>query len=114
MKREASTTIIEAIRRILEGGFYVSKDTGQVLATRLVAGKVPASHFSVVQFSSRELEVFELLAEGRNAIQIAEKLQIDVKTVHTYCARMREKLQLGSTAELLREAFRWHESHHSS
>jgi DNA-binding CsgD family transcriptional regulator len=55
--------------------------------------------------------VFELLAEGKNAIQIAEELRIDVKTVHTYCARMREKLQLSSTAQLLREAFRWHEAH---
>ncbi len=114
MKREASRKVIEAIGQILEGGFYVSEDTGQILAARLVAGRVPASHPSVEQFSDQEREVFELLAEGKNATQIAEKLQIGVKTVHTYCARMRAKLHLGSTAELLREAFRWQETHHSS
>jgi DNA-binding NarL/FixJ family response regulator len=114
MKRETATKAIEAIRLILEGGVYVSKDTGEVLAARLVAGKAAASQPSVEQFSDREREVFELLAEGKNVIQIAEKLRIDVKTVHTYCARMREKLGLGSTAELLREAFRWQQAHHPS
>ncbi len=110
MKRESATKVIEAIRRVLAEGFYVSDDTGQMLAAQFAAGKIPVGHASFEQFSGREREVFELLAEGRNVNQIAETLQIDVKTVHTYCARMREKLQLGSTAELLREAFRWQES----
>ncbi|MGA2245245.1 MAG: response regulator transcription factor [Verrucomicrobiota bacterium] len=115
MKQEAARKVIEAIRRVLAGGFYASDDAremlGEMLAARLVAGKTPASQPSVELFSDREWEVFELLAEGKNAIQIAEELRIDVKTVHTYCARMREKLQLSSTAQLLREAFRWHEAH---
>jgi DNA-binding NarL/FixJ family response regulator len=113
-KRESARKVIEAIRRILEGGFYVSADTGQILAERLVAGKAPAELPSVEQLSEREREVFELLADGKNVNQIALELRIDVKTVHTYCARMREKLQLNSTADLLREAFRWQEEQRSS
>ena len=105
---------IEALRRISEGRVYVSKDAGQVLAARLMGGKATAGQPAIEQFSDREREVFELLAEGKSVVQIAEGLRIDVKTVHTYCARMREKLQLGSTAELLREAFRWQEAHHPS
>lgn len=113
-KRESATKVVEAIRRILEVGFYISEDTAQMLAANLAAGKPTSAQPSVESFSDREREVFELLAEGKNAAQIAEMLRIDAKTVHTYFARMREKLQLGSTAELLREAFRWQQLHHPS
>lgn len=113
MKREASIKVIEAIRRILKGGIYVSPDTAELLAVPLVGSRAPANQEPVEQFSDRERAVFEMLAEGRNVNQIAGEIQVDVKTVYTYCTRMREKLRLGSTAELLREAFRWHDSHHS-
>ncbi len=113
-KRESATTIIEAIRRVLAGEFYLSEDTGKLLAARLVTGKGRVSPASIEQFSQREREVFELLSQGKSAIQIAEQLQIDSKTVHTYCARMREKLQLRNTAELLREAFYWQVDQESS
>jgi DNA-binding NarL/FixJ family response regulator len=114
MKRESAKNLIIAIRRILEGGFYVSPDTAQVLAARLVGGQSAESPTLIEQFSDRELEVFELLGDGKNAAQIAGKLKIDVKTVHTYCSRIREKLRVDNTVGLLREAFRWRAAHHSS
>jgi len=55
------------------------------------------------------LEVFELLGQGRGTRQIAELLGVSIKTVQAYCARMKEKLNLASATELLREAVRWHE-----
>ena len=61
-------------------------------------------------FTDRELEIFELLGQGFRTTQIAKKLHVSTKTVHAYCARMREKMSLGSSRELLREAFRWNES----
>ena len=60
--------------------------------------------------SDRELEVFQLLGQGRETKQIAENLHISLKTVQAYCARIKQKLQLSSATELLREAMRWHES----
>lgn len=114
MKRESATKVIEAMHRILEDGFYISEETGRTLANRFFVGRARTEFLSVEQFSGREREIFELLGEGKTPIQMAEKLQIDVKTVHTYCARIREKLHLNSTVELLREAFRWYETHHSS
>lgn len=114
MKRESAKNLIVAIRRILDGGFYVSQDTAQVLAAQFVGNKSSSGRSPIEQLSDRELEVFGLLGEGKSVIQIAQKLKIDVKTVHTYCSRMREKLHVGSTVELLREAFRWQEAHHSS
>ena len=109
-KRESATKVIDAIRRILDGGSYLSEDAGQVLAARWLASIVPAGQPSVENLSEREREVFDLLAVGKKVPQIAEELRIDSKTVHAYCARMREKLQLSSTADLLREAFRWQET----
>jgi DNA-binding NarL/FixJ family response regulator len=114
MKRESAKDLIAAIRRILDGRFYVSQDTAQALAARYVGSKSGSGRSPIEQLSDRELEVFGLLGEGNSVIQIAQKLKIDVKTVHTYCSRMREKLHVGSTVELLREAFRWQESRDSS
>ena len=53
--------------------------------------------------------MFELLGQGRTTRQIAETLRVSLKTVQAYCARIKEKLNLGSATELLREAVRWHE-----
>ena len=51
-----------------------------------------------------------MLGQGYETRQIAENLQINMKTVQAYCARIKEKLKLTSATELLREAIRWHES----
>jgi DNA-binding NarL/FixJ family response regulator len=59
--------------------------------------------------SDRELEVFQLLGQGKETRQIAENLHISMKTVQAFCARIKEKLKLGNATELLREALRWHE-----
>jgi DNA-binding CsgD family transcriptional regulator len=64
----------------------------------------------VEQLSDRELEVFDLLGDGRGTRQIAESLGVSIKTVQAYCARIKEKLNLASATELVREAVRWRES----
>ena len=62
--------------------------------------------------SNRELEVFQLLGQGRDTKQIAEDLGVNFKTVHADCARIKEKLKLTRASELLREAVRWEEQRH--
>jgi DNA-binding CsgD family transcriptional regulator len=66
----------------------------------------------VEQLSDRELEVFQLLGQGRGTSQIAEQLHISLKTVQAYCVRAKEKLGLTTAAELLREAILWEENAH--
>jgi len=61
--------------------------------------------------SDRELEVFELLGSGLDTRAIGEKLEISIKTVQAFCARIREKLELSNATELLREPLRWYELH---
>jgi DNA-binding NarL/FixJ family response regulator len=109
MKRETSRKVIAAIRHVLEGNRYISDDLAATLATQYVEGKTLATQSPAELLSDRELEVFELLGQGRGTRQIAELLRVSVKTVQAYCARIKEKLNLASATELLREAVRWHE-----
>jgi DNA-binding NarL/FixJ family response regulator len=109
MKRETTRKVIAAINQVLAGKLCVSEALATAMAAQFVEGKTLATSTPVEQLSDRELEVFELLGQGRTTRQIAETLHVSLKTVQAYCARVKEKLNLGSATELLREAVRWHE-----
>ncbi len=109
MKREVTKKVILAIRRARQGKVYLSERLAERLAEKLVSG-TPASPASpVAQLSDRELEVFRMLGQGRATRQIASALSLSAKTVQAYSARIKEKLGLASSTELLREAIRWAE-----
>ena len=112
MKRETTRKVIAAVNEVLQGRLSMSEAVAAAMATQFVEGKTLSSRSPVEQLSDRELEVFELLGQGRTTRQIAETLRVSLKTVQAYCARIKEKLNLGSATELLREAVRWHESTH--
>src|ERR1700677_1003793 len=101
MKRETTKKIITAIRQVLEGKLFVSEKFAATITERLVEGKSDGGS-PLEQLSDRELEVFQMLGRGMQTRQIAESLHISMKTVQVYCARIKEKLGLGSAAELLR------------
>ena len=63
------------------------------------------------KLSDREVDVFRRLGQGRSTRQIADDLGVNLKTVQTYCGRIKEKLGLEDGQELARLAYRWHESH---
>ena len=111
MKRETANQIIEAIYKVLRGRIAVSDSIAKLFADKFGVGRTPPAGPSVTQLSDRELEVFELLGSGLDTRAIAEKLQISIKTVQAFCARIREKLELSNATELLREALRWYELH---
>jgi DNA-binding NarL/FixJ family response regulator len=94
---------------VLEGKIYVSEAIATALAAQFVEGRTLATQSPAESLSDRELEVFELLGQGRGTRQIAEILRVSVKTVQAYCARIKDKLGLASATELLREAVRWYE-----
>jgi DNA-binding NarL/FixJ family response regulator len=110
MKRETTRKVVDGIHRILEGKLYISERVAQMIAGRFVTGKRTEGKSVIELLSDRELEVFEMLGQGQGTRQIAENLRVSVKTVQAYCARMKEKLNLDSATELLREAIRWNES----
>jgi DNA-binding NarL/FixJ family response regulator len=113
-KRETSKDILAAIRRVLQGGIYVSEKLSNAMALKFLKGQegVGVAQLRVEQLSDRELEVFCMLGQGRSTSQIAEALHLSVKTVQAYCVRAKEKLGLITAAELVREAILWEESTH--
>jgi DNA-binding NarL/FixJ family response regulator len=113
MKRETTGNVLLAIRRVLEGGVYLSDNVVARMAS-LVAGqrqRESASAERVEQLSDRELEIFRLLGRGLGTAEIADVLHINFKTVQAYCARAKEKLGLTTAIELRRAATRWEDAH---
>jgi DNA-binding NarL/FixJ family response regulator len=109
MKRDATDRVLAAIRTVLQGGLYFSNAVNAMLAQKLVQG--PGDQPAMIAaLSDRELEVFQLLGRGCSTRQISEQMNVGFKTVHVYCARIREKLNLANIHELVFHAVRWHES----
>jgi DNA-binding NarL/FixJ family response regulator len=107
MKHETSKSVLASIRRVLEGGVYVSERIVNRMARRVSSARGPVASSPVERLSDRELEIFRLLGQGRSTSQIAEDLNLSLKTVQAYCARAKEKFGVTSLTELLRAAIRW-------
>ena len=106
MKDQVADNIVEAIRRVLRGDIYVSEGVRQRIL-RGVRGIKDKNKPSVDRLSDRELEVFRLLGEGLGTRQIVEQLNLSIKTIETYRAHIKEKLNLSSGTELVRYAVQW-------
>ena len=109
MKRESSKRIVDAISRVAEGKLALSDPMTETLAQKFVAGSTGADKTPIEQLSDRELEVFAMLGRGFETRRVADTLDISIKTVQAYCVRIKQKLGLGTAAELVYEAIRWHE-----
>lgn len=108
MKAAPSEKVIEAIRRVLNGGIYLSEAIGgRLLDTFLNGRSTNAGSSTVEQLSDREIEVFRAVGEGRGTREIARTLFLSVKTVETHRAHIKEKLQLKTAPELVRAAVEW-------
>jgi DNA-binding NarL/FixJ family response regulator len=109
MKRETSRSVLASIRRVVEGGVYISERVVNSMARRLSTSPKTAEA-PVERLSDRELEIFRLLGQGRTTSEIAEDLHLSLKTVQAYCARAKEKFGVSSLGELLRAAIRWEDA----
>jgi len=109
MKRETTKKIISAIQQVRSGQLGVSDEVAALFAKRFLDSE-SGSGTPVQELSDRELEVFRLLGQGIDTRSVATTLQISIKTVQAYCARIKDKLNLANATELLREAIRWNDS----
>ena len=100
-KESASGQLVSAIRRIAEGRMHISHNIAEQLALDAQSRGEEAPH---KHLSDREFEVFLLLVAGRSISDIAAKLHLSVKTVSTHKARILQKMDAGSVAELVRYA----------
>lgn len=101
-KRSAPEELVKAIRRVYEGGRFLSDSAAEALAKRLARGKGRLSTLDTL--SNREIQVLRCLAMGRTNREIAEVYGISVKTVDTYRSRLLSKLSLRNNADLSRFA----------
>jgi DNA-binding NarL/FixJ family response regulator len=106
-KQEATKKIMIAIRQVLQGDIYWSETAAARVASKVARATKPASSSSVDLLADRELQVFELIGAGQSTRQIAAALHIDVSTVETYRARIKDKLNLKDSLALLQFAIRW-------
>lgn len=106
MKSEASSEVVKAIKKVIEGDVYLSgKMTAQVLDRMSHRRNVATK--SVEMLTDRELEVFQLIGSAKTTREIARQLVLGETTVETYRARIKEKMGLRNAMELTQAAARW-------
>ncbi|MCB1077923.1 MAG: response regulator transcription factor [Verrucomicrobiae bacterium] len=108
MKEEAPGKLIQAIRRVLDGGVFLSGKMEARIVELFAGGEKSGS--PVERLSDRELEVFRLLGEGHGTREIAGKLGISIRTIDAHRAHIKEKLGLRDATELVHQAVRWVET----
>jgi two-component system, NarL family, invasion response regulator UvrY len=102
-KESAPEELIKAIRKVLAGGRYVSPALAEKLAVEWSTNAGRPLHESL---SDREFEVLRMIALGKTISQIAAELHLSITTISTYRARILEKMNMTTTAELMRYALR--------
>ena len=102
-KDQAPEEFMRAVRTVLAGRRFVSASLSELLVTELDEPSDQPLHTGL---SERELQVLCKLAAGRSVTQIAEELEISVKTVSTYRSRVLEKMHLDTNADLTTYALR--------
>ena len=106
-KHEATRTIVDAIRQVLDDKVYLSDRMRERLAHRLIGGQRKDVRPAMDTLSDRELEVFQMIGQGLTSTEIAAKLHLGIKSVDTYRSRIKQKLKLTNMAQLAREAAQW-------
>ena len=112
MKHETSKNVLASIRQVLAGDVYVSERIVNRMALRLTSSRRQVASSPVERLSDRELEIFQLLGQGRSPSEIAGDLNLSLKTVQAYCARAKQKFGVTSLTELLRAAIQWDDANH--
>jgi len=108
MKSEPAKTVRSAIMKVLGGDIFLSEKMSGSVLSKLMSGKTDVIPMSPVeQLSDRELEVFQLMGQGMPTRQIAEELHLTIPTIHSFRNRIKEKLKLKSSTELLLHAMQW-------
>ena len=106
MKHAEPRGLVPAVRRILAGELYLSPDLADGL-TRRAVGAARDGAADSEGLSDREAEVVRMIGGGRSTREIAEELHLSVKTIESYRANVKRKLNLRSGAELARFAYDW-------
>jgi DNA-binding NarL/FixJ family response regulator len=100
-KEGASSQLVQAIRKVAGGGAYISSAVAEQLALGAMPDAKGPPHASL---SDREFQIFRMIAEGKSVSDIAERLNLSVKTVSTHKANILQKMNMSTQAELIKYA----------
>ena len=108
MKQEPAKTVKVAIRKVLAGDMHLSEKMTASLLGRFMSGGQAAAPISPIEkLSDRELEVYRMLGQGKMTRQIAAELNLTIATINSFRNRIKEKLGLKNSAELVMHAIQW-------
>jgi len=92
---------------VLDGKVYVSPRMSEEFLQAVTRNGGARAGSPVSRLTDRELEVFECIGEGLGASEIAKKLHLSVKTIESYQAKLKDKLNLKDTSQLFQYALHW-------
>lgn len=107
MKREASDSVIIGLRNIRQGSIHVSGAMMSHLLGKFQVNPNCQGSATVDLLTDRELEVFRLIGAGLSTREIADQMNLGIKTIGTYRDRIKQKLYIKTAAELTRRAVLW-------
>lgn len=113
MKQAAADQLLIALRRVLAGGVYVSERVSMSMLERFAASGRNQSADPIKRLSNRELQVLNLIGRGKTTREIADNLNLSVKTVESHRQRIKKKLNLSSAPQLVQFAVNWYSGHHN-
>ena len=105
-KQEPVETVIRAVRQVLGGDVYLSRQMANYVARRIGRSQT-LEQDPVERLSNRELEVFQMIGQGVTTRQIARRLGLSPKTIEAHRERIKAKLGLKNAAELSCRAVQW-------
>ncbi|UCE71429.1 MAG: response regulator transcription factor [Nitrospiraceae bacterium] len=107
MKQEPSKKVMDALRTVMKKDIYVSKNFGRKYMRMSILEESRSSHDPAECLSNRELEVFEFMGRGFKTLEIAERLNLSVKTINTYILHIKSKMDLKNIREVITRAAQW-------
>jgi two-component system invasion response regulator UvrY len=103
-KDAAPEELVNAVKKILRGKRHVSEHVADLILERLNSSTDAPAH---ERLSDREFQILGLFGEGKTVKQIAQELSLSAPTVSTYRARILNKMDMKSTAELVKYAIQY-------
>jgi len=107
MKQEPAKVVKVAIRKVLAGDMHLSERMSGSVITKFMRGANSLPPSPLEKLSDRELEVFRMLGLGKGVRQIAEDMGVTIPTINSFRNRIKEKLQLHSSTEVMMHAIHW-------
>lgn len=100
-KESDGDLLVLAIRRVANGGVYISDKVAELMVRGIRPASKPLPHNLL---SDREYQIFNMLVLGRGLTEIGIELSLSVKTISTHKTHILQKMNLANTAELIRYA----------